>query len=319
MPAGTGSADQSSHKSDCYATYGGTVAETDMATTKTRRTTQPAAAVEYPYSDGKIMAEAPRHVDAIIYALSTLRNWFAGHSRVQVGADMFLYYQEGDNTKRLAPDLFVVRGLEALPEPSYKIWEAGRPPTFVLEVSSPSTEDRDRGEKQALYASIGVAEYWRFHPTGLLKDAERPGARLEGSVLQGLGYKPLQSRADGSIHSEVLGLDLRVDDRPGKDHLVRFRNPETGQDLLTFEELERSRQTAEERWRAAERHWRKSESRRRESESRRRESEEALRKESATRREAQRSQREAELALRDAETENARLRAHIAKLEGGEL
>lgn len=312
MPTGTGSADQSSHESDCYATHRRTASIADMATNETRRTTQPAAAVEYPYSDGKIMAEAPRHVDAIIYALSTLRNWFAGHPRVQVGADMFLYYQEGDNTKRLAPDLFVVRGLEALPEPSYKIWEAGRPPTFVLEVSSPSTEDRDRGEKQALYASIGVAEYWRFHPTGLLKDAERPGARLEGSVLQGLGYKPLQSRADGSIHSEVLRLDLRVDDRPGKDHLVRFRNPETGQDLLTFEELERSRQTAEERWRAAERHWRKSESRWRESE-------EALRKESATRREAQRSQREAELALRDAETENARLRAHIAKLEDGEL
>lgn len=188
----------------------------------------------------------------------------------------------------------------------------------MLEVSSPSTEDRDRGEKQALYASIGVAEYWRFHPTGLLKNAERAGARIEGSVLQGLGYKPLQSRADGSIHSEVLGLDLRVDDRSGKDHLVRFRNPDTGQDLLTFEELDRSRQTAEERWR--------------ESERRRRESEEALRKKSATRIEAQRSQREAELALRtvaaarraetaarrDAATGNARLRAHIARLESGQ-
>lgn len=109
-----------------------------------------------------------------------------------------------------------------------------------------------------------------------------------------------------------------MDDRTRKDHLVRFRSPETGQDLLTFEELERSRQTAEERWRESERHWR-------ESERRRRESEETLRKESATRIEAQRSQREAELALRaeaaarrDAETENARLRAHIARLEGGQ-
>lgn len=80
-----------------------------MATSKTRRTTQPATAVEYPYSDCKIMAKAPRHVDSILYALATLRNWFAGHFRVQAGAGMFLYYQEGDNTKRLEPDLFVVR------------------------------------------------------------------------------------------------------------------------------------------------------------------------------------------------------------------
>ncbi len=60
----------------------------------------------------------------------------------------------------------MVCGLEALPEPSYKVWEAERPPTFVLEVASPSKQERDRGEKQALYASMGVREYWRFHPTG---------------------------------------------------------------------------------------------------------------------------------------------------------
>lgn len=88
-----------------------------MATSETRRATQLGVAVEYPYSDGKPMGETPRHVDAILYALTTLRNWFAGHSRVQVGANMFLYFQKGDNTKRVTPDLFVVRGLEALPEP----------------------------------------------------------------------------------------------------------------------------------------------------------------------------------------------------------
>ena len=151
-----------------------------MASTKAPATAPPPAAVEYPFSDGKIMAELPQHVDAILYALATLRTWFARYDRVQVGANMFLYYQEGDNTKRVTPDLFVARGLEAMPERSYKLWEAGRPPTFVLEVASPGTEDRDRGAKQALYASIGVEEYWRFHPTGSLKGAKREGARLEG-------------------------------------------------------------------------------------------------------------------------------------------
>ena len=51
-----------------------------------------AAAVEYPYSDGRILAESPRHIDAIVTALATLRVRFAGYSRVQVGANMFVYY-----------------------------------------------------------------------------------------------------------------------------------------------------------------------------------------------------------------------------------
>lgn len=105
--------------------------------------------------------------------------WFARHDQVQVAASMSLYYQEGDNTKRVTLDLFVARGLESLP-PSQKLWEAGRPPSFVLEVASPSTEDRDRGGKQALYASIGVKEFWRFHPSGSLKGARRAGTRLDG-------------------------------------------------------------------------------------------------------------------------------------------
>ena len=134
---------------------------------------------------------------------------------------MNLFYAEGDPDKKVVPDVFVVRGLAALPEPSYRIWEAGRPPGFVLEVASPSNEELDRGEKLALYASIGVAEYCRFNPVGKLEGGPRPGARLEGGALAGLGYKPLPRDADGSSGSEVVGLDVRVDERPGKEHLLR--------------------------------------------------------------------------------------------------
>ena len=201
---------------------------------------------------------------------------------------MFLYYQEGDNTQRVTLDLFVAQGLESLP-PSYKLWEAGWLPSFVLEVASPSTEDRDRGEKQAQYASIGVKEYWRFHPSGLLKGARQAATRLEGGTLQGLGYEPLATRPDGSVRSEVLGLDVRVDERPSRSHLLRFRDPKTGKDLLTFEESEHGRLEAE-RWRS-----------------------EAERQQY----EAERRRLEAERALQDAEVELVRLRAEIAKLESG--
>ena len=321
-----------SASADCYAGHGGTVAYAYVARTKASLAEPAPAAVEYPYSDGKIMAEAPRHVDAILNALMTLRNWFAGYPRVHVGAEMFLYYEEGDVSKRLTPDLFVVRGLKSLPEPSYKIWEEGRPPTFVLEVASPSTEGRDHGEKKALYASMGVAEYWRFHPTGILGKPAREGARFEGGVLRGLGYEPLETVRDGAVHSEVLGLEVRVDERPGKDHLLRFRDPRTGEDLLTAAELDQSRREAESgrheaerrqyeaerKQHEAERKQHEAERRQHEAEQGRREAvraqseaEERLRKETATRHEAEQARRAETVSRQEVEAELARLRAQL--------
>ena len=279
-----------------------------MASTRAPATAPPPAAVEYPFSDGKMIAELPKHGDAILYALAMLRTWFARHDRVQVGASMFLYYQEGDNTKRVTLDLFVARGLAGMPEYSYKLWEAGRPPTFVLEVDSPSTEDLDCGERQFLYASIGVEEYWRFHPTGSLKGAKRPGTRLEGGTLQETEYKPLLRRPDGSIRSEVLGLDVRVDERPGSSHLLRFRDPKTGQDLLTFEESERGREAAERGRQAAERGRQAAERERHKADRGRQEADRA-------RRDAERAHRAETSPRQDAEAEVARLRAQLASLE----
>ena len=265
----------------------------------------------YPYSDGKIMAETGWQVEAILDALGTLRIWSAHQGRVHVGANMFVYYQEGDPSKRLTPELFVVRGLKALPEPCYKLWEEGRPPTFVLEVASPYPEERDRGKEQALYASMGVAEYWRFAPKGFLKDRAGPRKRLMGGALRGLGYEPLESAADGSIRSAVLGLDVRTDERPETRHLLRFRDPETGQDLMTFSELQRAQIEAEHRFR-------EEAASRREAERAQRVAESSLREEAASRREAERAQREATTARRDAEMEITRLRAQVARLKSGQ-
>ena len=74
-------------------------------------------------------------------------------------------------------------------------------------------------------------------PAGSLA-GERERERLEGSVLQGVGYEPLVRGADGSIRSEVLELEVRVDDRPGMEHPLRFRDPETNEDLPMFRESE---------------------------------------------------------------------------------
>jgi len=66
-------------------------------------------------------------------------------------------------------------------------------PTLVVEVLSASTEARDRGAKQALYARYGVPYYWIVDPAARTVQALRlsgeslePAARLEGTVSAAL-------------------------------------------------------------------------------------------------------------------------------------
>lgn len=77
-------------------------------------------------------------------------------------------------------------------------------PDLVCEILSPSTRRQDLITKRALYARIGVGEYWLIDP-----DA------LSVTVLELLGgaYTELVSREPGVIDSRILpGLHLRLDD-----------------------------------------------------------------------------------------------------------
>ena len=46
-------------------------------------------------------------------------------------------------------------------------------PDWICEILSPSDENRDRVRKAALYASVGVADYWMLSPTERLLEAYR--------------------------------------------------------------------------------------------------------------------------------------------------
>ena len=134
---------------------------------------------------------------------------------------------------------------------SYKVWEEGRVPDFVLEVASPSTAEHGALYKAGEYARIGVREYWRLDPEGSLM-----GRPLEGYVASGSRYGPVEpvkctGRAT-QLRSRVLGLDLRSQRRDGATVLV-FRDPLTGEEFDgTLEEAEQRRRAAEKRASAAE-------------------------------------------------------------------
>ena len=200
------------------------------------------AAVDYPCSDGRPMAESDFQLEPLVYAITALRTHFADREQVYVAGDMFLYFREGDSEAVVAPDVFVVVGAPKHKRRSYRLWEEPKAPDFVLEVTSHSTRKEDQGRKREVYASLGVGEYWLFDPTG---DWLAP--RLQGLRLHGGEYRPLPSVAlvDGglSLRSEALGLGVRHDE----DGRLRFRDPASGEDLAAHDGEHEARQAAETR------------------------------------------------------------------------
>ena len=207
-------------------------------------------ALEYPGRHW--IAQSLWHGDAVAQARTALRQHFRKRDDVLVAMELAVYFEHGDEETWLQPDVLVVFGVERGRErSSYKVWEEGKAPDFVLEVASPSTADRDALDKARKYASIGVLEYWRLDPQGTILEAPLEGYRAKGhryrwvEEVEGTG-------GVGYLRSRVLGLDLRAESRNGATVLV-IRDPETGEEFDgALEGPERRRRLAEDRASVAE-------------------------------------------------------------------
>ena len=151
------------------------------------------AAIEYPTEDGLPLAETDAQAIPLMYAVTGLRDFFLRQPDVYVSGNLLVYYEEGNVDASVAPDVFVVFGVSGHPRPIYKVWEEGKSPDFVMEITSLHTRDEDQGEKRELYESLGVREYWQYDPTG---DYLEP--RLRGLRLVGGEYEELAGRGWGT-------------------------------------------------------------------------------------------------------------------------
>lgn len=195
--------------------------------------------VYYPESDGKPMGETDIHIDALIYLRESLKDYFRHDPQVYVAGNMLLYYEEGVPSSCVAPDVFVVRGVEKHERRTYKIWEEEQPPTVVFEITSRSTRLEDVGTKRALYAMLGVQEYFLYDPLGEYLRPSFQGYRLENGE-----YLRLLPEAEGKFMSRALGLELRIE--AGQ---LRAVHPGTGERLLSPMEAQAARRVAEARLR----------------------------------------------------------------------
>jgi Uma2 family endonuclease len=202
----------------------------------------PVTAIEYPDEDGKPIAESDQARFYLRYGTEVLEVYFQNLPNVYVSGNLFIYYEQGNPEAVVAPDVFVVFGVENHQRRSYKTWEENnKSPDFVLEITSKATRSKDQGAKKGIYAFLGVREYFQYDPTGDYLTPQLQGLRLvEGN------YFPIASNIleDGtvSLTSEVLGLELRV-----KSGDMRFYDAATGRTLLTYEEQAAARQAAEEK------------------------------------------------------------------------
>jgi Uma2 family endonuclease len=242
-----------------------------MATVPQQRRTRE---IDYPTGDGKPMAETELHLNDTMDVIQTLGDYFEPDPMVYVAGNMLVFYEEGDRRKHVAPDVFVVRGVEKKKNErgNYLIWKEKRPPDLVMEITSKSTRNEDKKSKWALYRDIlKVFEYFLFDPT---EDYLKPP--LQGFRLVAGDYVPIEPVA-GRLPSLVLGLHL---ERDGEE--LRLFDPDTGSRLQTPRE---GRESAQRRAEA--------ESRRADEERQRAEAAEAARRQSAEENERIRQELEA--------------------------
>ncbi|HBE19241.1 MAG TPA: hypothetical protein DEG17_08465 [Cyanobacteria bacterium UBA11149] len=198
------------------------------------------APIEYPSSDGEAMAESDITRFYMIYSVEVLEIYFQNRPNVYVSANSFVYYEPGNKDAVVAPDVYVVFGVNKRQRDNYKIWEEnGISPNFILEITSKTTQDKDQKTKPEIYQKLGVVEYFQYDPSG---DYLNP--ILQGLHLINGQYQTIPARGTAFdnfwVWSEVLGLEL---------HIVygelRFKDPETGEFLKTYGELDAALQQTE--------------------------------------------------------------------------
>ncbi|MGF1675918.1 MAG: Uma2 family endonuclease [Rivularia sp. (in: cyanobacteria)] len=175
----------------------------------------------YPSSDGEPVAETYTHLYALLTTLEVLRQYFQGQ-QATVLANQFLYYAQGFPKLRIAPDVMVIFDVEPGGRDNYKIWEEGKVPSVVFEITSKGTQNQDIEYKKTLYEQLEVQEYWLFDPKG-----EWIQEKLRGYRLRGESYELITDS-----RSEPLQLRLVIEDQ-----LIGFYREDTGDKLLIPDEL----------------------------------------------------------------------------------
>jgi hypothetical protein len=178
-----------------------------------------APSVAYPASDERGEHELQRLIAELLRPL--LARFLAERGVVgHAGADQFIYWEEGNPAKRLAPDLHVLPNVrQDVVIRSWQTWSTGIVPSFALEVASDSVS-KDYDDGPAAYADLGVRELVVFDPHARVPGR---GRRVRWQVFRRLprrGLIRVEVSQGDRVRSKTLGAWLRA---VGEGDRVRVR------------------------------------------------------------------------------------------------
>ncbi|MBX3208295.1 MAG: Uma2 family endonuclease [Labilithrix sp.] len=205
--------------------------------------------VIYPVSDDRGEHELQRLIAELLRPM--LARFLAERGVfAHAGADQFIYWAQGNPSKRVAPDIYVLPGVDQdIAIRSWKTWETNIVPSFVLELASDDI-DKDYEDSPVLYDTLGIDELVIFDPHA------RPGSRsrrVRWQVyrrIRGRGFVRVAVSQSDRVRSKVLRAWLRA---VGDGDAMRVRlgiGPDGDELYPTEAEAERA---ARERERAEER------------------------------------------------------------------
>jgi Uma2 family endonuclease len=181
------------------------------------------AAVIYPESDGKPMADNTKQFRWIVVLYCGLCAIFRNRADVFVASNLLWYPEEGHPETSAAPDVFVAIGRPRGDRGSYQQWlEGGIAPQVVFEILSPGNDPLEMSDKLAFYTEHGVEEYYLFDP-----DRNRLGVFVrKGTALR-------RQWGVQEWTSPILGIrfDLRGDE------MLVFEPGPNGQRFRPYEDL----------------------------------------------------------------------------------
>ena len=159
----------------------------------------------YPESDGKPMADTDLHLYWIKRVQDMLETYFSQNPEVYISGNIMMYDVEGPMRTAVSPDILVAFGLGQKFRRTYKVWEEGKPPDFVMEFSSKRTYQNDLDEKMALYARMNIPDYFLYDPDRRYLPSPLMGFRLVAGT-----YVEIASDSDDGIRSEILDLNFHL-------------------------------------------------------------------------------------------------------------
>ncbi len=173
---------------------------------------------ELPSDDGEPMETEFHDAQAAVLKDSLIEAW-QHRPHFFVAGNMFVYFSEHQirSNDFRGPDVFVVLDVERKVRKSWVAWEeGGKLPDVVVELTSPSTEHVDRGDKMRIYAQI-----WRT-PAYVIFDPDSEKLEVFALDTARRAYVLLAADPNGDFPVGPLGLSIGLRPTHYREHVRRF-------------------------------------------------------------------------------------------------